>query len=212
MPSYAKYGRIPRLDCPRIRVRYERFFRFAYMLQLAKPVKHFILDSAFIADILRKLPIHSSAVYIARISRLIRVILVGIIIHLPYLIAAVKHRNPRLHKHIRVKHQVKPQRLFHRLLILLKSGFFHAAHGRSRAAETRIARHRISVVELAPACAAPGISLEIVIQIFLVAALADSVKHQNAIVKPPAYIIMAAQIIQKYIFLRQRIYNVKLPF
>ena len=109
-----------------------------------------------------------------------------------------------------MEHQIHPHRPFHGRLVLLEPGFLYPAHGSRGAAESGVTRNRIRIVQLAPAGAVPGISLEIIVQILFVGTLPETFRLQRAVVKPPADIIMTAQIIEKHIFFGQSVDNIQL--
>ena len=95
------------------------------------------------------------------IIRLVGIFLRSIVIDLCNLVPAVKHLDPRLHKHIGVQHDIFLDGLLHSFHILLKSGLLDAAHGGRGSAEPGVSGHRIGVVKLSPAAAFACISLEI---------------------------------------------------
>ena len=153
---------------------------------------------------------HHTAVNVTGICHLVRIILVGIIVDLCDLVSTVEYRNTGLHKHIRMQHQILADRQIHRSRILLKAGFFDSAHGSGRSAEPRISGHRIGIVQLTAARAVPGIALEVVIQVLLVGALHHALLLQCRVIQSPADIIMATQVIQKYIILWQTVHDIQL--
>ena len=111
----------------------------------------------------RQIPSHRASVDIAGIIRFVGIFFIRIVIDLCNLVPAVKHRDPRLHKHIGVQHDIFLDGLLHSFHILLKSGLLDAAHGGRGSAEPGVSGHRIGVVKLSPAAAFSCISLEIVI-------------------------------------------------
>ncbi len=147
---------------------------------------------------------------ITGIRRFVGILLVGIIIDLADLVATVQNRNAGLHEHVGVEHQIHPHRPFHSRLILLEPGFLDPAHGSGGAAESGVTRDRIRIVQLTPAGAVPGIPLEIIVQILFVGTLPEPFRLQRAVVKPPADIIMTAQIIEEHILFGQPVDNVQL--
>ena len=153
---------------------------------------------------------HHATVNVTGICHLVRIILVGIIVDLCDLVSAVEYRNTGLHKHIRMQHQVLADRQIHRGRILLKAGLFDSTHGRSCTAEAGISGHRISIVQLAAARAVSCIALEIVIQVLLMGALHHALLLQCRVIQSPADIIVATQVIQKYIILWQAVHDIQL--
>ena len=153
---------------------------------------------------------HHAAVNVTGICHLVRIILVGIVVDLCDLVSTVEYRNTGLHKHIRMQHQILADCQIHCGRILLKAGFFDSTHGSGRSAEPRISGHRIGIVQLTAARAVSCIALEIVIQVLLVGALHHALLLQCRIIQSPADIIMATQVIQKYIILWQTVHDIQL--
>ncbi len=75
------------------------------------------------------------------------IVMVGIVVELRYLVAAVKDRNAALGEHPGVEHQdaVQGQHLF-----LRRGGALQAAQGSRGAAHAGVAQGRVVVVELTP--------------------------------------------------------------
>ena len=102
-----------------------------------------------------------------------------------------------------MEHHVFCDRPVHLLLILLESGALYAAHGRGRPAESGVLGYRIVVVEFAPADTVRSFTLEIIIEITLVRDLFHPPCFQRIIIKSPADVIVAPQIIEECVFPRK---------
>ena len=111
-----------------------------------------------------------------------------------------------------MKHNIHLDCFFHRRFIFLKSSLLNTAHGCGGSAESCISSNRILIVKHSAAVALPCKALEIVIEIFLMRTFFNTFLLKCGIVQSPANIIVAAQIIQEYVILRQTIYNIKLFF
>ena len=126
-----------------------------------------------------------------------RVVVVGIVILLRDLVAAVQNRDAAEREHVGVQHLVEPQRPVELFRVLLMPRGLHAAERRRRAAQARVAETRIIVIQLPARGAAGPPAGEIVVQIALVRNLAHAELHQEAVVEPPADVIVAAEVIQE---------------
>ena len=111
-----------------------------------------------------------------------------------------------------MKHNIQLDCFFHCRFVFLKSRLLNTAHGCSGSAESCISSNRILIVKHSAAVALPCKALEIVIEIFLMRTFFNTFLLKCGIVQSPANIIVAAQIIQEYVILRQTIYNIKLFF
>ncbi len=109
-----------------------------------------------------------------------------------------------------MEHQVLCNGRLQFRLILFIQGALHTAHGSGRPAETGVLSHRIVIIQFSSAPAAFKFSGKILVQ--LVLHFPHAPGPQRIIVQPPADIIMAAQIIQEQIVLRQTIYDIHLLF
>ena len=109
-----------------------------------------------------------------------------------------------------MKHDILVNGLLHSLLVLFKSGLLNTAHRSCRSAESSVACDWVCIIQFPAACAVTHISLEIIIQVLLMRTLSESFLLQRRIIQSPSNVVMAAQIIQEYIFLRQAVDNIKL--
>ena len=109
-----------------------------------------------------------------------------------------------------MKHYIHLDCLFHSHFVLLESSFLNSTHGCCRSTESCISCNRILIIKNTTAIALPRKALEIIIQIFLMRALFNSLLAKSCIIQPPSNIIMTTQIVQKYIILRQAVHNVQL--
>ena len=101
-----------------------------------------------------------------------------------------------------MKHYIHLDCALHGSFVLLKSGFLDSAHRSCSSAESGISCYRILIIKDSAAVAFPCITLKIIVQIFLMGTLLNTLLFQSGIIQTPANIIMAAQIIQEYIILR----------
>ena len=179
-------------------------------LQLPKTGKQHFLDASHILPFLRQLPVEFSPVDISGIIPSGRVFMVSIVIFLSDLVPAVNNGNPRLGKHIGMKHKIQRHSQGQCFLILFESPLLHTAQRCRRTAQPCISRSRVGIIQFPPCSGARKLPGEIVVQILLMAHFSDTELHEPAIIQSPSDIIMTAQIIQKQIFFWQTVHNVHL--
>ncbi len=106
--------------------------------------------------------------------------------------------------------QIEPHCLLHRFMILLKSRFFYTAQA-GRAAEPGIAAGNIIIIKFPSTGTVPRKSLKIIVQIPLMEYfIRAKVLMKPFVIQPPSNVVMAAEIIQKYVLFRQCIHRVQL--
>ena len=197
------------IERPCIRICIEELILRADLLDLPKRVEQFSLPRIRICAERCLVPVEVSSVQVTAVLALDRVIVIGIIVLLADLIAAVENRDTGLREQECMQHHVKLDGFPELPLILLVLSRLNPAERGSRAAQTRIAEARIVIVELAAGIASPVSPLQIIIDIFLVRNFLDPELFQEIKVKAPADIVVAAQIVQENELLRQREYVVQ---
>src|SRR5699024_5291243 len=80
-------------------------------LQLSDAIEQYLLHSALFFPPFCRLPVEFPSVYITGIRSLRRVRLIAVIVELPDLVAAVKHRDAGQSHHTGMEHQVAGQSL-----------------------------------------------------------------------------------------------------
>ncbi len=195
---------IPGFDDPRVGFGLEHLIALPHHCQAADRLKENSLPRRGVVSKRRLIPVEISAMQISRIICLQGILVVAVIIELSDLITTVQHRNAALRKQKCVQHDIQTDCLRQFVFILLILSGFDPAQGRRRTAKTRVTKARIVIIELASGITAVPCTTQIVIQIFLVRDFLDAELFQEIIVKAPADIIVAAQIIEEHILFGQR--------
>ena len=136
--------------------------------------------------------------------------MIGVIILLRDLIPGVQNRDPALGEQKCMQHDIESECLLQLSLILLVQRSLDSAQACGRSAQSGVSQPRIVIVQFASCIRVEQISAEIVIQELLVRDLVYAELLQKRVVQPPPDIIMAAQVIQEGILLREREYRFEL--
>src|SRR5699024_7949342 len=97
------------------------------------------------------------------------------------------------------------------LRIFALTGRLDAAEGGGGAAEPGISGGGVVVVELSPGKGAGIFPGKIVIEEFFVGILLHMALLQPAVFQSPADVVMAADVVEKYVILRESGHNLRLP-
>ena len=164
-------------------------------------VEHVVFQRVRLVPQLGLGPVHIAPVQIAAVRGLQRVGVVGVVVLLRDLVAAVQHRDAAQREHEGVQHDI-PADGEVQVRGVLPRGLDAAQAGRG-AAEPRVAQPRIVVVQFAPGRASVPFAGEVIVQEFLVRHLLLAELRQEAVIQAPADIVVAAQIIEEGILRRQ---------
>ena len=140
---------------------------------------------------------------IAAVIPLQRVLVVCIIILLADLIAAVEDRDSALGEEEGVEHDIHADGAVQLVVVHLVFCSFNAAQRGGRAAQTGIAQAWIIIVELAAGIAVVALAGQIIVEIFLVCYFLHAESLEEIVVKAPADIVVAAQIVQEGVVVRK---------
>ena len=140
---------------------------------------------------------------VARVVGLLGVVLVGVVVHLGHLVAAVDDRQAGLREQVGVEHDVLADGDLHRLLVALEAR-------RRGGAEAGVAGHRVGVVELAARGAARHAALEVVVEVALVRNLLHAPGAERGVVEAPADVVVAAQVVEEGVLAGQAAHGVEL--
>ena len=149
-------------------------------------------------------PVKFSAVQITAVHRLHRVVMVGVIVELADLVAAVEHRDAALGHQEGMEHEVKADGQVMLPLVLLHLGRLDAAKGSRRSAKAGVAQTRVVIIQLTAGVASPPFAGQVVVEVLLVGDLLLAKLAEEIIVKPPADVVVAAEVVQEDILLRER--------
>ena len=156
-------------------------------------------------------PLEIAPVNVAAVIPALGVLMVGVVVQLTHLVAAVQHGDAALNEHPCVQHQIAGDCALQLEGVLLVVCSLHAAQGCGGAAEAGVAKARVVVVQLAPAVAAGPLAGEPVIQVFLVCNLVRAkAAAQPGVIQTPADVIMAAQVVEEQKLPGQSAYGVHL--
>ena len=172
--------------------------------------EHLSLPRGQVMALRRVVPVHGTAVQIPAVVPLQRIIVVSVIIQLRDLVARIQHRDAALREQKGMQHDVQLQRPVELSGIPLILRRLHAAQRRGCAAESGVSEPRIVIVKLSAGVAAENVAAEVIIEEFLVRHLLDAELAEVLIIETPADIVVAAEIIQEGILLRQREHRLKL--
>ena len=148
-------------------------------------------------------PVEVAAVQITAVIPLQRIFMVGIIVLLADLVTAVENRNTALGEEEGVKHDIQADRAVELVIIHLIFGSFDTAQGGGCAAEAGVAQAGIIVVEFTAGITVIALAGQIIIEIFLVCDFFHAELLEELVVQSPADIIVAAQIVEESIVVRQ---------
>ena len=133
---------------------------------------------------------------VAAVLPALRVLLVGPVVELAHLVAAVDHGDAALGEHPGVEGQIAGDGPLQLEGVLLIVGGLHAAQGGGGAAQPGVPQPGIVVVQLPPGAAARPFAGEIVVEIPLVGHLLRAEAGlQPGVVQAPADVVVAPQVI-----------------
>ena len=150
------------------------------------------------------IPVEITAVEIAAVVPFERVLMVGIIVLLADLVAAVQYRDSALGEKEGMEHDIQADGTVQFIVVKLILGGFNTAQGSSGAAQTGITEAGIVVVELSAGVTVIAFAGQIIVEIFLVCDFFYAELPEVGIIQSPADIVMAAQIIEEGVLVRQR--------
>ena len=143
------------------------------------------------------LPVEFSAVEVTAVIPLERILVVGVVVFLADLVAAVEDRDAALGEEEGVQHDVKADGAVQLGGILLVFSGLDAAEGRGRAAQAGVAQAGIIVVELAAGVAVIALAGQVIVEVFLVGDLLHAVHLEEVVVEAPADVVVAAQVVEE---------------
>ena len=150
------------------------------------------------------LPVHVAPVQIAAVAGLDGVVTVAVVVQLADFIPGVQHRDAAQGEHVGMQHHVQPNGQLKRRVVARFQRGLYAAQRRGGAAHARVAQAGVVVVQLAPGGTARNPAAEIVVEEPLVGHLLLAEPAQEVIIQPPADVVVAAQVVQERVHLRQR--------
>ena len=195
---------VPGLDDPCVCFALEYAVLGADLFQLAESLENAVLSGSLDVSERRVVPVHVASVEVTAVLSLDGILVIGVIVELADLVACVQDRNSALCQQECVQHDVETDAAIQLPAVLLIFRSFNAAEGSGRSAKSCVAEAGIIVVELAACVAAECQAAQIIIEVFLVRHFGDAELLQILIVKAPADIVVAAQIVQECVLVRQR--------
>ena len=195
---------VPGLDDPCVRFVLEYAVLGADLFQLAKCLEDDVLPGALNVSKLGFLPVHVAPVQVAAVVGLDRIIVIGVIVELTDLIARVQDRDSALGQQESVEHDVEADAAFDFPLVLLVFRRLDPAEGSCRSAESGVAQAGIVIVKLAAGVTVVALAGEIVVEVFLVRHFRDAELLEIIVVQAPADVVVAAQVVQECVLVRQR--------
>ena len=190
-------------DDPGIRLIVKDFILRADRLQRAEGIEDPALAGRGVIAQRDLVPVEIAAVQIAAVVPLQRILVVSVIVLLADLVAAVQDRNAALREQESVEHDVQTDIAVELAAVKLVFGGFDPAQRSGGAAEARVAQARIIIVELTAGIAAVALAGQIIVEILFVRDFLHAELFQVLIIKSPADIVMAAQIVQEGVVVRQ---------
>ena len=192
------------LHDPDVRLSLEDRIAPSDLLELQDRLVEAALPRRGIVALCHVVPVEITSVEIAAVVIAERVVMIAVVIQLADLVAAVDDRDAALRKEKCVQHDVQPDRPVQLGGILLVHGGLDAAQRGRRASKSRVAERRIVVIEFAAGVGALPFSSKKIVQIFLVRNLLHAESAQEIVVESPADVVVAAQVIEEGVFLRER--------
>ena len=148
-------------------------------------------------------PVEVAAVQVAAVIPFEPVLMIGIVIFLADLIAAVEDRDAALGEEEGVEHDVQTDGPLQLPVILLVLGGLDAAQRSGRTAQAGVAQAGIVVVELSAGIAVIASAGQVVIEIFLVGDLLHAELFEEIVIEAPADIVVAAQVVEEGVLVGQ---------
>ena len=201
---------VPGLDDPGVGFALEYAVFGADLLQLAQSLENAVLSGALDVAERRVVPVHVASVEVTAVLSLDRVVVIGVIVELADLVACVQDRDAALGQQECVQHDIETDAAIQLPAVLLIFCRLDTAQRSGCAAQTRVAQTGIVVVELTAGVASVALAAQIVVQIFLVRHFGDAELLEVLIVKAPADIVVAAQVVEECVLVRQREYGLHL--
>ena len=149
------------------------------------------------------IPVQISAVQVAAVLPFEGILVVGVVVFLADLIAAVENGDAALGEQEGVEHDIQADRAVQLGFIALIFRRLNAAQGCGGPAQAGIAEAGVIIVELTAGITVIALTGQVVIKEFLVGDLFHPELLEEFIIQAPADIIVAAQVIQEGIFVRQ---------
>ena len=150
-----------------------------------------------------QLPVEISSVKITGISSLFRIIFIGIIIYLTDFITTVDYRDTGLGEHECMQCDVITDGSVHSFLISFESKALNTTERSCCSAEPCITKTWVIVIKLASCERIRIFSCKEVVQIFLMRYFLNTEVFKIFIIQSPSDIVVAAEIILKYIISRK---------
>ena len=191
----AEHAVVPGQQEPRVGPGHEDPVGRAELLKEGDGGEKLALHGLGIAAVFGGCPVHLAAVEVAAVGGFVGIVVVGVVVLLADLVAAVQNGDAAEGEHVGVQHDVETGGPLDRALIVFIAPGFQAAEGGGSATQPRIAQAGIVIVELASCGAAPPLAGEIVVEETLVLALLRTEAGEEAVVEAPADIVMAAEVV-----------------
>ena len=143
--------------------------------------------------------------YISAVFSLLRVIVIAVVIEHADLISAVQHRYALQGEHKSVKHHICCQASFDAVFISLVESGFYSAQRRRSSAEPRVPQDFGIIVEFSAGRTSRPSACEPVVEVFLVRRFLHTEPPEVTVIKAPAYIIMASEIVLEQTVVRKHL-------
>ena len=150
------------------------------------------------------IPVEIAAVQITAVVPFQRIFVVGIVVFLADLITAVEHGNAALGEEEGVQHDIQADGAVKLVFVIFVLGSLDAAQGCGCAAQTGVTQTGIVIVKLAAGIAVIALAGQVVVEVFLVGDFFHSELFEEVVIQAPADIVVAAQVVQEGVVMRQR--------